>query len=385
MTSQTTPSVPVESHIERLTREITHDVRSQLTGSIGHLDILLASDLSEQQRSFLQSVKASNLSLAYLFTGLGDLNRLASGKLESKESIFSAQKIWGDLAFILSEPSDEKGISIKFDSDVPGPIPITASSRQIGFIIFQLLTYIVQNSGGSEFYVNVETRKGAAGCDIDEPHLLFSINCEVDWPACFSQQIPLSDQSEKLLSDLGLAVCHTFLNYSNGIALRVQEDGKDRSTLEFSVPIHDLDTRPKQSSPHKKTEPNIHKTQRSKILLADDDSINRKFVSTILIKHHFDIQIASNGAEASELIEKETFDLVICDCSMPVMDGYETVKKIKGLRLPDGKNPKIIMWTGNNSSNEQEKSMESGADIFITKPVDARKLIDVINDQLSSS
>jgi len=115
-----------------------------------------------------------------------------------------------------------------------------------------------------------------------------------------------------------------------------------------------------------------------KILLAEDQPINRKIVIGLLKRYNWQIISAENGEEAVEKFNNESFDLVLMDVQMPKMDGFEATKQIREQEVISGKHIPIIAMTAHAMKGDKEKCLESGMDYYITKPVDSQELISLI-------
>jgi CheY-like chemotaxis protein len=115
-----------------------------------------------------------------------------------------------------------------------------------------------------------------------------------------------------------------------------------------------------------------------KLLIVDDNLINQKFLYYSL-KKYFEIESADNGLEAIDLLEKEEFDVVIMDLSMPVMDGADATWQIRESDKFRNKFIPIIFVTTNDYDYERTRCMEHGADDYLIKPVDTEQLISIIN------
>lgn len=116
-----------------------------------------------------------------------------------------------------------------------------------------------------------------------------------------------------------------------------------------------------------------------RVLLVEDNQINRILVSTLLQKSGIEVDIAINGLEALRVYEKEKYDLIIMDLQMPEMSGYEATRKIREKEKETGEHQWIIAMTASNMPGDREKCLDVGMDEYISKPIDAEKLFSVIN------
>lgn len=121
----------------------------------------------------------------------------------------------------------------------------------------------------------------------------------------------------------------------------------------------------------------------TKILLVEDNDMNRDMLSRRLTRRGFDVSIAVDGEEALEMVANETPDLVLMDLSLPVMDGWEATRQIKS--RPRFEDTPIIALTAHALETDREKALEIGCDEFETKPVDLNGLLDKIDRLVGKS
>ncbi len=119
-----------------------------------------------------------------------------------------------------------------------------------------------------------------------------------------------------------------------------------------------------------------------KLLIVDDNLINQKFLYYSL-KKHFEIETVENGLQAVDLLEREIFDVVLMDLMMPVMDGADATWQIRESSKTRNKNIPIIFITTNDSEYERVRSMDSGADDYLIKPVDPDDLLQIIDNNIN--
>ncbi len=116
--------------------------------------------------------------------------------------------------------------------------------------------------------------------------------------------------------------------------------------------------------------------------MVEDNEINRAVAKMMATKLGFSVEVAEHGKRALELMEKRQFDLILMDCQMPVMNGYETTIEIRRREKTSGVHVPIIAMTANAFRETKEKCFECGMDDFVTKPMKLEALNDVIRRNL---
>ena len=139
----------------------------------------------------------------------------------------------------------------------------------------------------------------------------------------------------------------------------------------------------KQVEPVVKVEDSSSDSKKVRILLAEDQPINRKIVIGLLKRYDWLIVAAENGEEAVEKYSTEPFDLILMDVQMPKVDGFEATRQIRDLELSNGMHIPIIAMTAHAMKGDREKCLDSGMDYYITKPVDSKELIELIQKVVS--
>ncbi|BBE17002.1 sensory box histidine kinase [Aquipluma nitroreducens] len=119
-----------------------------------------------------------------------------------------------------------------------------------------------------------------------------------------------------------------------------------------------------------------------KLLIVDDNPINQKFLYYSL-KKYYEIETADNGLEAVEMLEKNSYDVVLMDLSMPVMDGAEATLRIRKSINAKNKHVPIIFVTTNDFEHDRTRCMKNGGSDYLIKPVDINELLNSINIQLN--
>ncbi len=121
-----------------------------------------------------------------------------------------------------------------------------------------------------------------------------------------------------------------------------------------------------------------------KILLAEDNLVNQKVARKILVKLGFNCDVAANGSEAIKILKNTSYDLVLMDCQMPEMDGFEATETIRNRERDSGGHIPIIAMTANAMQGDRERCLAAGMDDYISKPIDRKKLVSAIEKQLTS-
>ncbi|HAJ98856.1 MAG TPA: hypothetical protein DCM62_02405 [Bacteroidales bacterium] len=120
------------------------------------------------------------------------------------------------------------------------------------------------------------------------------------------------------------------------------------------------------------------KARHLKVLIAEDDALNKMYLAGVIKGQGWDVELAANGYIAIEKYANETFDIILMDGQMPKMDGFEATRKIREIEVGTRKHTPIIAITGYATPGDRDKFIQAGMDEYITKPLNEGKLIEII-------
>jgi len=358
---------------------MTHEIRTPLNSLIGYTDLLLNEEDPEKQKQYQQIIHESSSFMLTLINDVLDFSKIEAGELAidyipySLRKILSTIKLNGDL--LLSHKKSHVELSINCDEKIEDLI-ITDPIR-----IQQVLNNLISNAVKftDEGTINLSV-------DIQNETLQFTI-------ADTGIGIPIHKQKEifkaYLQGDssisrhyggtgLGLSISKNIIELMNG-SISVFSNGKNKGSIfKFSIPYHpsiDAEEFEKVSSPKLSSKKDL------KILLVEDNNVNRKMISTMLNKNGIDVSEAADGYGALKILQyNKNFDLIFVDLYMPGIDGIETLEEMKKLNLPPI--PKI-MFTASTDNEDKKRCFNAGFTDYLTKPVTLKSLLDIIEKHLN--
>lgn len=360
---------------------ISHEIRTPLNGIIGMTDLLFDTPLTPRQSEYAQNARVAADALLVLVNKLLDHARQEEEFLEPDEVRFSLHEIVNATVQAFAHAAHEKKLDLRLEMEPSTPDLLAADAPAIRQVLRHLLDNAIKFTDEGEVRVQVSAPEeddfhaririaildtGVGFAPEHQPHLLESFY--------------LGDNSAARRHGgvgLGLPICRQLVERIRG-ELGAQPRQSGGSLFWFSFPCRRLEAREAQEFQRQvRDHPSRH------ILLVEDNPLNQHVTRSILERAGYECNLASSGREALLNLEQLEYDLVLMDCQMPVMDGYETTRKIRSLALPVSRVP-IIAITAHGEKGERERCLEAGMNDFLVKPAAPEQLLHRVERWLST-
>ena len=376
---------------------LSHELRTPLNGVLGMVDLLATTELDARQRRYTEVARSSASLLLSVISDVLDFSKIEAGKLELESLELSLPDIVEDVANILALNAEEKGLELKRDVDAASTTFIGDPAR-----LRQVLMNLMSNA--IKF-----TRKGAVSIRaslVEESERSARVRVEVvdtgigipraTQAKLFQPftQVDASTTREHGGTGLGLAICRELIERMGG-AIGLSSTPDVGSTFWFEVTFEKARERAAQASPDSERVQGLPATplraRETRLLLVEDSAINAEVAGEILRSAGYQVDVAADGAEAVTAARERAYDLVLMDCQLPEVDGYEATRRIRAIER-EGKLPgartrplPIIALTAGVTREELDRCFAADMNDHVSKPVDARKLLAMVARYLDPS
>lgn len=366
---------------------MSHEVRTPINGVLGILQLLELTDLSEEQKSYIQTLRMGGDALLAIVNEILDFSKIEAGKIELEDRVFDLPSYIRATVELLYPTAKEKNIDLFYEIDPAIPKTLVGDIVRIRQVLINLIGNGLKFT--DEGYVSVSIKKMKAENGQEMLHFLVSdtgIGISPNQIKKLFQPFSQADASTTRKyggTGLGLAISIRLVKLMGGEMWIESEEGTG-SCFNFTMPLKSVSKAVFEKQENIESEvivptlnPRMAEEYPLNILLAEDNRVNQIVAKSTFKKLGYHITIMDNGKKALKEAKQNQYDLIFMDLNMPEMGGLEVSKHIRTF-YADGKQPPIIAMTANVFQDVKDACLKVGMDGFLTKPFKISELQDII-------
>ena len=362
---------------------MSHELRTPMNGFLGMIELVIDSSLTAEQREQLETAQRSALSLLQLLNDILDLSKIESGRMVLEQIPFNLRLLVKDCVRSHTSKAMQKGVRLVMEVAPEMASQFVGDPLRVRQILHNLLSNAVKFTSVGQ--VTISIRAGAADRD-GVLELILTVAdtgmgiAEEKLPLIFEKFTQADGSITRRFggTGLGLAITRKLAEIHGG-SVTVSSELEVGSVFRVTLKL-----RPADNAAVAEPDAPAHQLvlAKGRILVVEDNLVNQKVIQGLLKKRGYTTAVANDGAQALAVLENTSFDLVLMDIQMPVLDGLETTRRIRA--TDRWKELPVVAMTAHAMSGDRDRCLEAGMDDYLTKPINSRELYATLQKYLAN-
>jgi signal transduction histidine kinase/CheY-like chemotaxis protein/ligand-binding sensor domain-containing protein len=356
---------------------MSHELRTPMNGVLGLAELLEDSGLNPAQQDLLATLRCSGQTLLSVVDDILDLSKIESGRLEMERVPVSISRLVSDLSALVQPLAHKKGLELILLSEGEPHPWIEGDPNRLRQVLLNLLGNAIKFTPSGQVRLHVLWCPTSLQLDIQDT----GIGIAPEKMALLFENFVQGDSSTTRLyggTGLGLAISRR-LTEAMGGSISCSSTPGNGSCFSVHLEIRPI-AAPQAATPLSSLLLTAQVPLPRKVLVAEDNPTNQRVIRGLLQKLQIDCVLVANGSEALEASSTQTFDLILMDCQMPVMDGYEATRQINARLGPAA--PPIIALTAHALASDRADCLAAGMSGYLTKPLSLDQLRQALIEQM---
>lgn len=371
---------------------MSQEIRTPMSGIIGMTELMLLTNLTKEQKEYLDIINFSSSTLLAIINDILDFSRIETGKLKLEHLEFNVRELIYKTSQILDFDAKRKKLSLNIGIDERINYNIVGDPLRLNQVLINLLKNSLNSTEKGHLELELkeikrenekvwlEFKLSDTGCGMSNEKLN-TIFGDINGKEPVNE-IPVFEYKG---TGLGTAMIKHLIMLMKG-KLTVESTENEGSVFTIEIPFE-------TSTPHiikpvkKEAEPATESksAKKANILVAEDNIVNQRLVKELLVRKKYDVTIVENGLRIFDILEQSNFDIILMDIQMPVMDGLEATAIIREIEKGTGKHIPIIGITAYAVKADREKCLNAGMDDYLAKPFIKEEFYNMLDKYLSKA
>jgi signal transduction histidine kinase/ActR/RegA family two-component response regulator len=359
---------------------MSHEIRTPLNGVLGMAELLEETALTEEQARYCRAIATSGRTLYELLSDILDLSKIEAGKIQIETIDFDLAFQLGEVTSLYSELAATRSNKLLVEIDIPTPGCFRGDPTRLRQVLSNILSNAIKFTEGGDIAFSVSALAPRA----EDPRTWLRFNVRDNGIGIAPEKLkslvrPFTQADSSTTrryggTGLGLVISKQLVEFLGG-CLHIESSLGAGTHVWFELPF--AAAKHAETARSSGTPPAAGRLS-ARVLLAEDNPVNQEVICAMLGISGAEVMVVENGELAVQALRQGEFDVVLMDCQMPVMDGYEATARIRQEEAP-GRHIPIIALTANAFSEDRERCVAVGMDDYLGKPVKRDQLVRIIS------
>ncbi len=370
---------------------MSHEVRTPMNGIVGMCELLGTSELDEDQKECVKTIRDCGDQLVRLISDILDYSKVESGKLSLESRTFDLVACMADVCRLERAAVHSKPVSVELVIHSGVPKFCTSDELRLRQILLNLIGNAIKFTKEGSVTLDASVPTTPPTLPLPQPGMMWIELDVIDTGIGIPEdkinklfrpftQVDSSTTRHFGGTGLGLAICKSLAELMGG-SIRLESSYGKGTTFHVLLPIIPMQAEASvidESETKTQVIKNLGETHPLRILVVEDNPVNQRVIARMLKQQGYSADITNNGVEALEKVHGQFYDLVLCDLQMPEMDGFETTAKLLE-KYGSSPRPLIVALTANAMAEDREACLKAGMDDYLSKPVKGTDLQAVLS------